>query len=285
VSESSKRPPAAAPPYAEAQRRANDGLWGRTDLVRAYATRRLRPVEVMLLVRYREALSGRVLELGCGAGRLTGYLAELATAAHGLDISPAMVDYCRRAYPQATFSVCDLRDDSAFSAGSFDVIVAADDVLDVLNDEERRAVLDAVHRWLAPDGLLIMSTHNRDYAPRLADPLRLRHRGPLRAAITLARMPRWQHNRRRRLPFEHDEPGYAVLNDVSHDYSALHYYIWRDAQERQLGDHGFALAECLDLDGRGVDTDHGAPDCPELHYVARAVPRDGARALVPAGPA
>ncbi|MEA2144234.1 MAG: hypothetical protein QOI64_2664 [Solirubrobacteraceae bacterium] len=244
-------------------------MWSRTDLVKNYATRKLRPVEVMLLVRYREALSGRVLELGCGAGRLTGYLAELASATHGVDISPAMVEYCRRAYPRATFSVCDLRDISAFEPDAFDVIVATDDVIDVLGDAERRAVLDGVHRVLAPDGLLMMSTHNRDYAPRVRDPLRLRHRGPLRAAVTLARLPRWTRNRRRQLPFEHHEPGYAVLNDVSHDFSALHYYIWRDAQELQLGEHGFALMECLDLDGHAVDSDHAAPGCPELHYVAR----------------
>src|SRR5688500_10195817 len=70
----------------EAQRRANDRLWRRTDLVKAYANRELRPVEVMLLLRYTEALSGVVMELGCGAGRFTGYLAEVAKEAHGVDI-------------------------------------------------------------------------------------------------------------------------------------------------------------------------------------------------------
>lgn len=255
--------------HGDAQRRVNDKLWSRTDLVAAYATRDLRPVEVMLLVRYREALSGRVLELGCGAGRLTGYLAELASVAHGVDISPAMVDHCRRAYPRATFGEGDLRDLSAFEPGSFDVVVAAYNVLDVLGDQERRAALDGMHRVLAAGGLLMMSTHNRDYAPRLGEPLRLRGRTPLRVAITLARMPRWQRNRRRLLPLERNEPGYAILNDISHDFSALHYYIHRDAQERQLAECGFELVECLDLDSRRVERDHEASDCSELHYVAR----------------
>jgi SAM-dependent methyltransferase len=253
----------------DAQRRVNDKLWRRTDLLGAYATRELRPVEVMLLVRYREALSARVLELGCGAGRLTGYLAELASVAHGIDISPTMIEYCRRRYARATFGEHDMRDLSAFEPGSFDVVVAAYNVLDVLGDAERRVVLGGIHRVLAAGGLLMMSTHNRDYAPRLADPLRLRGHGPLRAAITLARLPRWQRNRRRLLPLERDEPGYAILNDISHHFSALHYYVYRDAQERQLAEHGFELEECLDLDGGPVDSDLGAPDCPELHYVAR----------------
>jgi len=37
-------------------------MWARDDLVKRYATRDLRPAEVMLLVRYREALAGRVLD-------------------------------------------------------------------------------------------------------------------------------------------------------------------------------------------------------------------------------
>jgi len=253
----------------DSQRLANDTLWSRTDLVKAYATRDLRPVEALLLRRYRGALSGRVLELGCGAGRLTGYLAELASTAHGVDISPAMLQRGRRAYPKAVFSETDLRDLSAFGAGSFDVVVAGYGVIDVLDDEERGCALDEAHRVLAAGGLLVMSSHNRDYAPRIEEPLRLRGRGPLRMAITLVRMPRWRRHRRRLLALERNEPGYAVLNDVSHDFSALHYYILRDAQERQLAAHGFELHECLDLDGRTVDGDHDAPDCPELHYVAR----------------
>lgn len=204
--------------HDDGQRRANDELWRRADLVKAYATRDLRPVEVMLLVRYREALAGRVLELGCGAGRLTGHLAELASAAHGLDISPAMVEYGRRAYPRATFSEGDLHDLSAFDDGSVDVVVATYNVIDVLGDEERRGVLDAIHRVLAAGGLLVMSTHNRDFASRLADPLRLSGRSPLRAAVTLARRPGWQRNRRRLMPLERNEPGYAILNDISHDF-------------------------------------------------------------------
>lgn len=255
--------------WHDGQRRANDKLWSRTDLVKAYATRDLRPVEAVLLERYREALSGRVLELGCGAGRLTGYIAEIASAAHGVDLSPAMLGYCRRTYPRATFSQGDLRDLSMFEPGSFDVIVATYSVVDVLSDEERRDVLDQMRQVLAPDGLLLMSTHNCAYAPRLEDPLRLSGRSPLRMATTLARMPRWKRNRRRLLPLERNEPGYAILNDISHDFSALHYYIWRDAQERQLAEHGFELEECLDLDGRLVADDHDAPDCPELHYAAR----------------
>lgn len=259
-------------PSVDAQRRANDRLWRRKGLVKAYATRVLRPVEVILLVRYREALSGRVLELGCGAGRVTGYLGEIAHAAVGMDISPEMVAYCRRTYPNASFIEGDIRNLESIAPGSFDAIVATSNVLDVLGDGERRLLLDRIHQVLAPNGLLIFSSHNLANAPRRVQPLQAQYRGLLWTARALVNWPRWQRNRRRLLPFEKTVDRYAILNDISHDFLALHYYTSRDAQEGQLAEQGFDLVECLDLDGRRVEAGEDAPGCAELHYVARHHP-------------
>ncbi|MCW2951940.1 MAG: class SAM-dependent methyltransferase [Conexibacter sp.] len=253
------------------QRRINDALWSREDLVSHYADRTLRPPEVMALIRRREALSGRVLELGCGAGRLTGYLVELAGAFHAIDVLPSMVEHCRRAYPAGTFAVGDLRDLSAHGDRSFDAIVASYAVLDVLGDAERRRVLGDLHRLLAEDGLLLMSTHNLAYAPRIREQLRVRTRRPVGVLRELVRLPRRIRNRRRLLPLQRVEPEYAILTDEGHDFSVLHYYIGRDTQERQLRESGFELLECLDLDGRPVAAGDDAASCPELHYLARRV--------------
>lgn len=251
---------------------ANARMWAREDLVKRYATRNLRPAEVMLLVRYREALAGRVLELGCGAGRLTGYLAQLADSLHAIDVSHAMAVRCRQLYPAVTVEERDLRDLSPLAAGSFDVVVAPFNVLDVLDDADRRRVLDQTWRILSPGGLLMMSSHNRAAAARIRDAMSLRHAGPLRAAITLARLPRWYSNRRRLLPFERVEAGYAILNDSSHDFAGLHYYIGRDDQQRQLAEQGFELLECLDGEGSPVAPGADAAGSSELHYVARRSP-------------
>ena len=80
----------------------NAAVWRRGDWVSTYDDRRISPAEALLLLRYREALSGRVLELGPGAGRFTGYLAELATELTALEISPDMADVCRQRVPSAT---------------------------------------------------------------------------------------------------------------------------------------------------------------------------------------
>ena len=253
----------------DGQRVANDSLWLRPDLVKAYANRALRPVEVLLLVRYREALSGTVLELGSGAGRLSGYLVEIAQKVHGVDLSPSMVAYSRSRYPRGDFVVGDLRAVSDLEPGSFDVVVAAYNVLDVLNDADRQMVLDGIHRVLRVGGLLIMSTHNRAVAARLGEPLELLHHGPRHFAATAIRLPRWLPNRHRVRRSEREEPDYAILNDISHDFLGLHYYIDRDAQERQFEAHRFSLVGCFDLDGREVSRGEDAAGYSELHYVAQ----------------
>ncbi len=255
------------------QAHLNAEFWERGDYLEFYANRSLRPVEGVLLERFGEALAGSVLELGCGAGRLTGHLSEVARVVHGVDISPAMVAYCLQAYPGATFTVGDLRDLSAFEKGSYDAVVAPFNVLDVLDDSERGSVLDEIRRLLVEGGLLIMSSHNRDHEPRIGSRVRLLIGAPRHPLQSLRRLPGRLRNRRRLAPLQRTEEGYAIVNDEAHDFSVLHYYIARDAQERQFAEHGFELLECLDLDGRSVAAGGTAVHCPELHYVARAAAR------------
>jgi SAM-dependent methyltransferase len=241
-------------------------MWSRTDLVGQYATRDVRAVETTILLRYRDDLSGRVLELGCGAGRLTGHLLEVANEVHAIDVSPTMLNACLAAYPDVRGALGNVRDLSGFVEDSFDAVVAGFSVLDVLNDEERRRALIDLRRMVVPGGLLIFSTHNRDVGPdRPID----RFRRGAGAAIAMAlRTPQWLPNRRRLTSQQREEPGYAILNDSSHDFGALHYYITRDDQERQLAELGFTLLECLDLKGLVVEPGDRSTSS-ELHFLAR----------------
>jgi SAM-dependent methyltransferase len=256
---------------SERQSALNASVWARGEFLGEYASRRLRPVEAVLLDRYGKDLH-RVLELGCGAGRLTGHLLERSASVSALDLSPAMISYCRRAYPHGHFEVGDLRDLSRFAASSFDAVVAAFNVLDVVDDRERRGILAEISRVLVPGGLLLMSSHNLAYAPLIEGPMRL-HAESLRGlGHSIKGLPRRVRNRRRLRPLQRVESGYAILNDEAHDFALLHYYTARDAQEQQLEEQGFGLLECLDLNGRSVARGELAARCPELHYVARLSP-------------
>jgi SAM-dependent methyltransferase len=251
-------------------------FWAETDLVGAYSGTELRPVEAVILDRHRDALSGRVLELGVGAGRVTRHLCAIATEVHGIDVSEAMVEHARAACPEAILVRRDLRDLSAYEPESFDAVLGPFNVLDVLDHDDRLAALAGLGRIVAPDGLLIISSHNRAHARRVVGPGRAlvghARAGRLRSvAAGVIRFPRRVANRRRLRRLERDHPEYSIVNDSAHDYSLLHYYISRDEQERQLAAHGFALVECLDLDAEPVAAGADAQGSSELHYVARRV--------------
>ena len=255
---------------SEGQGELNNRVWEEGNYVNWYAGRKLRAAESVILERYRGDLSGRVLELGCGGGRVTGHVIGIAQSVHGLDISPAMVAHCRAVYPEATFSVGDLRNLSGFASGSFEVVLAAMNIIDVLDDPERRELLDEIGRVLTADGLLIMSSHSLAYAPVMAKPYTIETRGSLREFVrSIVHMPLRLRNHRRLAPLERREPGYAILNDDGLNFALLHYYITPTAQARQFQEHGFDLLECIDIDGHTLAEGDSGAVCSELHYVAR----------------
>lgn len=250
------------------QAEANARLWARQELAqhRGYTSSTLRTPEEVILSRFREGLTGRVLELGCGAGRLTGHLAKAAESLHAVDVSPAMIEACRGRHPQVRLDLMDLREIGQLPPASFDAVVAPYNVIDVLGDADRGRALDVFRALLPLYGFLILSSHNLAAPP----PKHIPRPKTLKEAVkTALGLPRWLPTRRRLLPHEHVEQDYAVLNDPAHDYGLLHYYITRDDQERQLSKHGFALIDCLDLDGASVPRGERAAHSSELHYIAR----------------
>src|SRR4051812_17651881 len=121
----------------------NIAAWAEGDYVEEYSGTELTPVEAALVARHRSALEGPVLEVGCGAGRVTRVLAALSDLVTAIDVSPRMVAACAGNLPGVRAEVGDLRDLSAYGDGEFGAVVAANNVIDVLEDDDRRAVLAA----------------------------------------------------------------------------------------------------------------------------------------------
>jgi SAM-dependent methyltransferase len=243
--------------------------WRYGDYVADYAGDELAPVERLILDRYRDDLAGRVLELGCGAGRLTGHVIPIAVETHGLDISPAMVAACRRRFPTGAFVEGDMRDLSRYDPGTFDAVIAACNLLDALDHAGREQTLEAIRRVLRPGGLFVMSAHNRAYVPRLRGPARIASRRPKQLAANIAFFPRRIRNHLRLRKLQRFEADYALVNDNSHDYALIHYYVTPQAQVRQLAAHGYAVVEVLDLDCRRLGPEERADRHVRIHYVAR----------------
>jgi SAM-dependent methyltransferase len=273
-----------APPEAarRAQAEINAKVWSSGRFLASYDSDSLQPSEALLLARYREALTGRVLDAGCGAGRILSYLVMLGADAHGIDISSRMVEHCRERFPGVDVRVGDLANLKATVTGPFDAIVLADNVIDVFDDQQRRAVLADVRDLLTPGGLILFSSHNLDSWDRLA-PKSPRGRATrvmeiaqhaahrdviwwIRSAVSF---PNRRRNRRRLGPLQYREADHAVVNDAAHAYGLLHYYIGRTAQERQLSELGYRPIDVLEYHGPAVPP--GQPGAAgSLYYVASA---------------
>lgn len=110
----------------------------------------------------------RLLDVGCGAGRLArGLQGWFGEGYVGVDIMPELIDYCRKAYPNFRFDLLDLESD-LYNPGpttsantvrldlddaSFDCITFFS-VFTHTTTEMTRGYLEETRRLLAPDGSL-----------------------------------------------------------------------------------------------------------------------------------
>lgn len=111
-----------------------------------------RPYDRAVLSLFASFVPGPVLDVGCGPGRISAYLAELGVEVSGVDLSPGMVAAARRTHPALSFEVGSMLSLDAPS-GSLGGVVAWYSIIHV-PDELLPAAFAEFHRVLAPGGLL-----------------------------------------------------------------------------------------------------------------------------------
>lgn len=203
-----------------------------------------------------------MLELVPGGSRLTEELVHQARTYMGIGPSPAVINVCRQMYLAGRFVVAEIDDLGQFEPGGFDAVVGGRCAIDGLDGERRRVLFQGVHRVLASGGLLIFSSHNAA-APELhqvPEQSEARRRGGLLRGLRL---------RSSRSPMDERDLGNELLSGIDGHQSPGPYRIASDAQAAQLGEVGFALLECIDLQGHVVPPDGPGSQALELHYVAR----------------
>lgn len=122
----------------------------------------------------------RVLDFGCGCGRVIRWWPRVeGTALTGCDYNPALVRWCERNLPFASFAVNELLPPSPFGAGSFDLVYSLS-ILTHLTEEAQRAWIAEWRRILAPGGYLMFTVSGDSYTHKLSDEERARYdRGEL----------------------------------------------------------------------------------------------------------
>lgn len=100
-------------------------------------------------------LTGRVLVLGCGAGKEVAYLSEQGCDALGVDSAPEAIALAQEDHPELSerFRVADLYDLDIMLDGEFDGIVANAVLVHLLEREDIGQVLAHIHARLKPGGL------------------------------------------------------------------------------------------------------------------------------------
>ncbi|MVU83832.1 methyltransferase domain-containing protein [Nocardia sp. ET3-3] len=117
----------------------------------------------------------RILDAGCGPGRVGGYLHGVGHTVVGVDVDPVLIAAAEQDYPGPTWLVGDLAEldlPSRGVAADFDVIVCAGNVMTFLAPATRGAVLANFARHLAPSGRLVTgfgAERGYEFAEFLAD--------------------------------------------------------------------------------------------------------------------
>ena len=108
--------------------------------------------------------TGRLVDLGCGTGRLCAHFATKGVECVGVDLSDEMLAQARANVPAATFLKANLVDLSELPERSFDYAACLFSTLGMVRGAGNRAkVVANAFRLLKPGGRFVLHAHNRFY--------------------------------------------------------------------------------------------------------------------------
>ncbi len=115
----------------------------------------------------------RILDAGCGPGRIGGYLHTVGHEVVGVDVDPALIAAAEEDHPGPHWIVADLATLDLAAEGEpepFDAIVCAGNVLVFVAEGTETTVLANFRRHLTPEGFAIVGFHvNRGLTPERLD--------------------------------------------------------------------------------------------------------------------
>jgi ubiquinone/menaquinone biosynthesis C-methylase UbiE len=137
--------------------------WNHILLYQEYSPEEPDELVVNLIELLKKRKAGRVLDLGCGAGRHVAYIAAQGLEAYGLDVSETglrkTMERLKKRSLEALLVKCDMKllpfTDSCFSA-----IICLNTIYHQRLREMQQTISE-VHRTLEKDGLFLANFHSR----------------------------------------------------------------------------------------------------------------------------
>lgn len=97
----------------------------------------------------------RILDAGCGTGRLGGELVGRGHTVVGVDVDPILISHAEHDFPDGQWVVGDLSEDE-IPEGDFDLAVSAGNVMTFLAVDGREAALRNIYNSLHSDGRFVV---------------------------------------------------------------------------------------------------------------------------------
>lgn len=188
---------------------------------RLYRARR-RALDRALRAVGRDLGGRRVLDIGCGSGFYTEYSLEKGAGDYvGIDITRVSIETLRLRYPDFQFMIGDVSSERLIMEAPFDLILAADVLFHIVDDQAFSRALANIAAWLSPGGVLILSDVFPETTLQTAAHCRYRSRDTYRTLLE-----------RSSLRISHMEPIFALLQPPPYGVRAsplwrTYAWIWR----------------------------------------------------------
>jgi SAM-dependent methyltransferase len=98
----------------------------------------------------------RALDFGCGTGRSTRFLRDLAFEVIGVDVSQVTLDQARGRDPRGDYRLVADGTLAGFGTGTVDLVLAAFTFDNIPTDQQKTSALRDLRRLLAPGGRLVV---------------------------------------------------------------------------------------------------------------------------------
>lgn len=166
------------------------------------------------------------LEIGCGSGPVSCFLAARGLTVRGIDVSPTALEMARENAARRGLAVrFDLADICNMPAqpGRYDLVIDGHCLHYFVLDEDRRNALTAIHQLLKPDGLFLTETMISHPGLIVGANYRIDARGVLSIKVD-------------------DPAGHAgVFRSGSEWFAPYRRLLTADQVLTELGDAGFAI--------------------------------------------